>query len=262
MGVLARPSQMNEITMATLSPSVTIHDPLTGRGGRGEVPPPSGGGDDEGRGGSSPDYLHRLRRARLGLFVLMVPILMLFVSFTSAYIVRKGVPSINEHSGQLVRDWIEVNLPIRLLLVNTFLLLASSVTMEFARRKTAQRAALAPVQSIPGIAIGQQKTTPWLAATVLLGLGFLIGQWMAWGELQNRGFYVATNPSSSFVYLLTACHAIHLMGGMFALLYAGSTSLLREPAESQRIVVDVVSWYWHFMAVLWVYVFGLLALVR
>jgi cytochrome c oxidase subunit 3 len=196
------------------------------------------------------------------LFVLMVPILMLFVSFTSAYIVRKGVPSINEHSGQLVRDWIEVNLPLGLLLVNTCLLLASSVTMEFARRKTAQRAALVPVQSIPGIAVGTEKTTPWLGATVLLGLGFLIGQWMAWHELQNRGFYIATNPSSSFVYLLTACHALHLMGGIFALLYAGSTSLLRKPAESQRIVVDVVSWYWHFMAVLWVYVFALLALVR
>ncbi len=246
--------------MASMNP--TIHEPLTGRGGRGDVPPPAGGGGDSRGGDSSPDYLHRLRRARLGLFVLMVPILMLFVSFTSAYIVRKGVPSINEHSGQLVRDWMEVNLPLGLLLVNTCLLLASSVTMEFARRKTAQRAALAPVQSIPGIAVGREKTTPWLGATVLLGLGFLIGQWMAWHELQNRGFYIATNPSSSFVYLLTACHAIHLFGGIFALLYAGSTSLLGKPAESQRIVVDVVSWYWHFMAVLWVYVFGLLALVR
>lgn len=244
------------------SMSSTIHEPLTGRGGRGDVPPSSGGGGDGQGGRSSPDYLHRLRRARLGLFVLMVPILMLFVSFTSAYIVRKGVPSINEHSGQLVRDWIEVNLPLGLLLVNTGLLLASSVTMEFARRKTARRAALVPVQSIPGVAVDQEKTTPWLGATVLLGLGFLIGQWMAWHELQNRGFYIATNPSSSFVYLLTACHAIHLIGGVFALLYAGSTSLLRKPAELQRIVVDVVAWYWHFMAVLWVYVFALLALVR
>lgn len=246
--------------MASMNP--VIHEPLTGRGGRGEAPPRSGGGGDGQGGNSSPDYLHRLRRARLGLFVLMVPIVMLFVSFTSAYVVRKGVPSINEHSGQLVRDWIEVNLPLGLLLVNTCLLLASSVTMEFARRKTAQRAALVPVESIPGIVVGQEKTTPWLGATVLLGLGFLIGQWMAWHELQNRGFYIATNPSSSFVYLLTACHAIHLIGGIFALLYAGSASLLRKPAESQRIVVDVVSWYWHFMAVLWVYVFALLALVR
>ena len=250
--------------MATLSPTVTIHDPLTGRGGRGGRPPVSdgGGGNGNGGNGSSPDYLHRLRRARLGLFVLMIPIVMLFVSFTSAYIVRKGLPSLNANSGQLVRDWIEVNLPIQLLLVNTILLLASSVTMELARRKIAQQVALAPVGSIPGVAIGREKTSLWLGATALLGTAFLIGQWMAWGELKNRGYYVATNPSSSFVYLLTATHAIHLIGGILALLYAVTASLLHRAVESRRIVIEIAAWYWHFMAGLWIYVFALMALVR
>lgn len=249
--------------MATLSPTVTIHDPLTGRGGHGDRPPTSGGGGGDGSGGSSPDYFHRLRRARLGLFVLMVPILMLFVSFTSAYIVRKGVPSLSDHTGQTVRDWIEINLPVQLLLINTALLLASSVTMEFARRKITQQAALAPVGAIPGISIGKEKTTVWLWATVVFGVCFLVGQWMAWGELQNRGFYVATNPSSSFAYLLTAAHAIHLFGGIVALLYAViSSSLLQKPVEARRIIVDITAWYWHFMALLWLYIFGLMAFVR
>ena len=94
--------------------------------------------------------------------------------------------------------------------------------------------------------------------TVLLGGGFLTGQWLAWRELADRGFYVATSASSSFVYLLTAAHGIHLLGGVLVLLYAAVVSLLRRPVEGRRIVVDVTAWYWHFMFLLWVGIFALL----
>ena len=249
--------------MATLSPTVNIHEPLTGRGNQGGRPPVSdGGGNGNGGNGSSPDYIHRLRRARLGLFVLMIPIAMLFVSFTSAYVVRKGLPSLNQNTDQLRTDWIPVSLPIQLLLVNTFLLLGSSVSMELARRKIARQVALAPVGTIPGVTVGRERISVWLGVTMLLGAAFLVGQWLAWGELENRGFYVASNPSSSFVYLLTATHAIHLLGGIVALLYAGAASLLKKTLESQRIVIEITGWYWHFMAALWIYVFALMAFVR
>jgi cytochrome c oxidase subunit 3 len=203
-----------------------------------------------------------LRRARLGLAVALTPIVMLFVSFTSAYIVRQGLPTLDEPTGTYIRDWLQVNLPIALLLVNTFLLLVSSITMELARRQTTRQAALAPVRSIPGILIGDERRFPWLYATVVLGLGFLMGQWMAWRELANRGFYLATSASSSFVYLLTGAHAIHLAGGVLALLYATAASLLNQPVEVRRIVVDVTAWYWHFMALLWIYVFALMWFAR
>jgi cytochrome c oxidase subunit 3 len=97
--------------------------------------------------------------------------------------------------------------------------------------------------------------------TVALGLLFLYGQWMAWRQLAARGFYVSTTPSSSFVYLLTGTHAVHLMGGVLALLVAGLFALLRRPVTTRSIVVDVTAWYWHFMAVLWVYIFCLLEFV-
>jgi cytochrome c oxidase subunit 3 len=71
-----------------------------------------------------------------------------------------------------------------------------------------------------------------------------------------------TNPSSSFAFLLTITHAVHLTGGLFALLWAASTSLLRRPVEARRIVVDVTAWYWHFMGVLWIYIFALLGFAR
>jgi cytochrome c oxidase subunit 3 len=250
--------------MATLSPAVTIPEVKLDRGGHGQPPVPRDGGNGDGPGGngSSPDYIHRLRRARLGFVILAVWVSMLFVSFTSAYIVRKGLPSLNQNTDQLRIDWIPVDLPLQLLLINTALLLASSVTMEFARRGIARQVALAPVGSIPGVAIGRQRTSQWLTATVVLGMAFLVGQWMAWGELKNRGFYIASNPSSSFAYLLTATHAIHLMGGMVALLYAAIASRPRKSVESRRIVIEIAAWYWHFMAALWIYVFGLMAIVR
>jgi cytochrome c oxidase subunit 3 len=248
--------------MATLSPTITIKDPKTGHGGVVVHPPISGGGDD-GRGGNgSPDYGQRLRRARLGLLVALAPIIMLFVSFTSAYIVRQGLPTLDERTGTYVRDWLQVNLPTALLLVNTLLLIVSSITMELSRKKITREVALAPVKSIPGVSVGEGRGFPWLGSTIVLGMGFLIGQWMAWRELAARGFFLATSPSSSFVYLLTGTHAIHLAGGVLALLYAGVISLMNKPVEVRRIVVDITAWYWHFMALLWIYIFALLEFAK
>jgi cytochrome c oxidase subunit III len=247
--------------MATLTPTISIKDPKIGQGGSGVHPPVAGGGDDARGDNSSPDYGQRLRRARLGLLVTLIPITMLFVSFTSAYVFRQGLPTLDEH-GAYVRDWLQVNLPLTLLLINTFLLLVSSITMELARRQITRQVALAPVQSIPGVSIGEERSFPWLGSTVILGFGFLAGQWMAWRQLADRGFYLATSPSSSFVYLLTAAHAVNLAGGLLVLLYAGATSLLRKPVEARRIVVDVAAWYWHFLALLWIYTFALLEFAR
>jgi cytochrome c oxidase subunit 3 len=187
---------------------------------------------------------------------------MIFISLTSAYIFRRGLPTFQGESNSYVRDWGSVNLPWVLLGINTAILAISSVTMELARRKAARQAALAPVTSIPGVSLGDEKDFPWLGTTVLLGFAFLVGQWLAWGELHNRGFFMATNPSSSFAFLLTIAHAVHLAGGMIALIWASSASLFGRPFDARRIAVDITAWYWHFMAVLWIYIFLLLGLAR
>jgi cytochrome c oxidase subunit 3 len=228
------------------------------------APPNDGGGrDDHSSGSNFPNYGARLRRARLGLVCGIATVSMVFISLTSAYVVRQGLPTFDGATNSYVRDWGMVQLPWLLLGINTALLLISSVTMELARRDIKRRAALAGLQEIPGISLGEEKSFPWLGVTVLLGFGFLIGQWLAWGELKARGFFVDTNPNSSFVYLLTAAHAVHLAGGIVALMWAAAaTSLLHRPIEGRRIVVDVAAWYWHFMAVLWIYVFALLSFAR
>ena len=246
--------------MATCTPTTPMNQ--LGRGG-GISTPPRGGGDYGNYSNSDfPNYGARLRRARLGLLCGIVTVSMVFVSLTSAYMLRRGLPTFDDSLRGNFRDWGMVRLPWLVLAVNTALLLISSLTMEGARRDITRRAALDPVRSIPGISLGKERNFPWLPMTVVLGLAFLYGQWLAWGQLRARGFFVDTNPNSSFVYLLTAAHAVHLIGGMVALLWAGIASLQHRPIEGRRIVVDVTAWYWHFMAVLWIYVFALLAFMR
>jgi cytochrome c oxidase subunit 3 len=198
----------------------------------------------------------RLRRARLGLAVGAIGILMVFISFTSAYVVRQGLPTLDPHTNTLVRDWFPVPLPA-LLFFNTGLLLISSVTMELARRHARYTSRIA-MALIPGVTAGPDKTVIWLALSLLLGLGFLKGQWIAWRQLSAAGFYVATSASSSFVYLLTGTHAVHLLGGILALLVAVAATLLRRSLTSRAILLDVTAWYWHFMTVLWIYILCLL----
>ena len=247
--------------MASFSTTATLDQPQVSRGNQGGAPPIFGGGDDGRSGPGMPDYATRLRRARLGLLVALTPVLMLFVSFTSAYVVRQGLPTLDPGTNQLVRDWIPVKLPA-LLLVNTLVLLVSSVGMELARRQTKLAAVAATAKPADGSSVRAEGKTPWLSMTIALGLLFLYGQWLAWKQLAASGFYVSTTPSSSFVYLLTGAHAIHLMGGVLALLVAGIFVLLRKPVTTRSIVVDIAGWYWHFMAALWVYILLLLEFAR
>ena len=243
--------------MASYTPTVSIDDPRTSTGGNGVLPPSRYDGDDFG----SPFFDTRLRRARLGLVVGLTGIAMIFISFTSAYIVRQGLPTLDPRTNLLLHDWFPVPLP-KLMLINTVVLLMSTFTMERARRQAARNAALARVAAVPGVSVDAGEKVSWLALTVGLGLSFLAGQWMVWRELAANGFYVSSSPSSSFVYLLTGMHGVHLFGGVVALLIAGVASLQRRTAGSQSIVLDVTGWYWHFMAFLWVCILCLLEFVH
>src|SRR5580704_11008376 len=177
--------------MATFTPTVPAQRPATSRGDRNNLPPIPGGGDDGRPDFGSPDHAVRLRRARLGLVVALTPILMLFVSFTSAYVFRQGLPTLDPATNRVVRDWSPIPLPNTLFLINTLLLVASSVTVELARRRIARRVALEPVQSIPGVSLGRSEEFPWLGLTIVLGIGFLTGQFLAWRDLAARGFFVS-----------------------------------------------------------------------
>ncbi len=166
-----------------------------------------------------------------GIWVVLFAITMTFAAFTSALIVRKGSSL----------DWQHFTLP-SILYLNTVLLLVSSVTLEVSRRRVAA--------FMGGLRNQAQNPARWLYITLSLGLLFVAGQYMAWRQLKAQGFYLATNPSSSFFYVLTAAHALHVLGGLGGLIYV--IAKLRKLALRRSTLV-AASRYWHFMDVLWLY---------
>jgi cytochrome c oxidase subunit 3 len=183
---------------------------------------------------------------------------MFFITASVALLWWQSNVATNSHTYGDVRAWAPVSLPLRLLLWNTFVLLLASTTIEMARRSLGREMLLAPVHAIPGIAPDREWRLPWLAITVALGLAFLAGQWLAWERLHRHGFHVSTVGMSSFFYLLTGAHAVHVLGGIIALLYACAIALLHRSIEHRRIVLEVAAWYWHFMGALWLCIFALL----
>jgi len=249
--------------MATTLSPVVVDEPKIGGRGPTVVPPPRDGGWGDGR---PDDHRDRLRRYRIGMFFALAAVVMLFVSFTSAYIVRQGVGTWSDASARYVTDWQPITLP-PILWINTIILLASSFTVAMARRALARKLKASPRHgaspvTAPGLIADNQRSIPWLGITFVLGAGFLVGQLLAWGQMRHLGIFVGTNPSSSFFYVLTGTHGIHLLGGILALAYVGVTSLLRKPLVTRFLVVDVTALYWHFMDFLWIYIFALLHFAR
>ncbi len=237
--------------------------PKLGGGGPGKIPHRRGyGGGDDG----DPDHADgslsgkdRLRRFRIGIAAGIVSVGMLFVGLTTVYISRQSSYHWDPETETATHLWHPVALPYRLLFINSLVLVLSSVTLELARRGVLRKAEF----SILGIRPPRLHTEmPWLAATVLLGFGFLAGQINVWNSLRHQGIYLASYPSGSFFYLLTGLHAIHLLGGLVALFCALVGSWFKMKLDSQRIAVDITGWYWHFMGVLWIYIFALLYFVK
>jgi cytochrome c oxidase subunit 3 len=202
-------------------------------GGGGRLPP--AGGDDGGdsgkrRGPQRPSS----RRYATAIVIAIVSIVMFFMAMASAYIYLRANSS----------RWVPLHLPW-IIWVNTALLLLSSGAMELARR----RLALADVAQFRRL---------WAVATTL-GVLFLIGQLVAWRQFVLAGFYVSTNQASSFFYIFTGLHGLHLLGGICALLYVSFRKF--EKAKVSRVVAaEVASYYWHFMDGLWVFLLALLYL--
>src|SRR5580700_9713854 len=112
------------------------------------------------------DFAARLRRVRLGVGVALTGIVMIFVSYSSAYVVRQGLPTLDPRTGTLVHDWLPLQLP-NFLLINTLVLLISTLTMELARRHAVRVAVAAGKAFQPSTRIELDRT-PWLALTAVL----------------------------------------------------------------------------------------------
>jgi len=180
-------------------------------------------------------------RYRIGAWVLVAGVAMFFTALSSAYIVRSASAT----------DWRPLALP-RILWLSTALILLSSGTIQAACHSLKHWL--------------DRQYVRWLSITAVLGVGFLLSQWFAWKQLSRQGVFLASNPHSSFFYLLTAMHGLHLLVGLLALTYLLLRTRQRnadEAAEARRHArAGAVRIYWHFMDALWIYLFLLLFLWR
>jgi len=174
--------------------------------------------------------------ASTGIWVVLAAIGMTFAALTSALVVRKGGSN----------DWRHFTLP-PILYLNTLILIASGISLEVARKKVAAFMAAGRT--------GVANPVRWLYLTLGLGFAFVAGQYVAWRQLSSEGLYLATNPSSSFFYVFTAAHALHLIGGLGGLVRVIAKL---NGSSLRRTTLDATSRYWHFMDVLWVYLLLLL----
>lgn len=174
---------------------------------------------------------------RIATWILLAAIVMIFVALGSAYIFLSGDA-----------QWQPVRMP-KAFILSTGLILISSGTIEAARREIHHG--------------DRQRYARWLLATLLLGVAFVCSQLVGWKQLVGEGVYLSGNPHSSFFYLFTGAHGIHLLGGMAALSYLAlpARKLVFGVSSEKRVAAaDAVSLYWHFMDGLWVALFLLLLL--
>ena len=222
--------------MATMVTSTRPPIIKKGAGGGTGLPGPNGNGSKRKDAFRDPDS--RANRYRIGMWVGLASIAMMFTSLSSAYIVRYASAN----------DWVPLAIP-RVMFASTALILISSVTLELARRKLKL--------------VFQDAYARYLLLTALLGLAFLTSQLIAWRQLARQGIYLSSNPHSSFFYLLTGAHGVHLLGGLLALSFLWLGSRRRDSNEpgfvaKRQATADAVTIYWHFMDGLWIYLFLLL----
>lgn len=186
----------------------------------------NGGG---GAGGHAFSYALPINPAKFGLWLFIAAVIMLFSALTSAYIVR--------HS---TGNWLNFKMP-RIFWVNTLILIISSLTIQLSYFKLRKDDIL--------------RFKILFLVSTLLGIFFLVGQVIGWRQLNDMGIYVNTNPSSSFFYLLTGVHAVHLAGGIISLLYVLIKALLGRYNSRNKLGVELCVTYWHFLDILWLYLF-------
>lgn len=181
----------------------------------------------------------RSRTSKPLLIIAIMSMVMLFGGLTSAYIVRHGQG-----------NWLKFELPYEFY-ISTGLIILSSVTMVMAQSS---------IKKGDG-----EKLKLYLAMTLLLGLGFVVAQFMGWSSLVKQNVFFAgnqSNASGSFLYALTGLHLAHLFGGIIMMIYTVVKAVNNRYSKDNFLGVQLSSIYWHFLDVLWVLLFLFLVFIR
>jgi len=174
----------------------------------------------------------RIHRHKFALWTACASMIMLFLALTSAYIVRKGQG-----------NWLEFELP-SMFYWSTAVIIASSVALQLSY-----------------MAFKNKNTTVYrggMLLAFLLGLVFLVTQYQGWLAMGLMGVALGTNPSGSFIYVISALHALHILGGIGVLSVAmmHAFGLNHRVTSKRKLRFELTLTYWHFVGVLWIYLIG------
>jgi len=171
----------------------------------------------------------RFRSQRFGMYLAMAGIVMLFAALTSAYIVRRSAG-----------NWLEFTLPA-IFYWNTLVILTSSVTLHLSWTSF-KRGLQGPYRI-------------FLILTFILGITFVVMQYLGWQQMTADGLYLQVNPSASFIYVISGVHAAHIIGGVGALIVAmaHAIKLKFKVTSIRKHRFELVVIYWHFVDLLWLY---------
>jgi len=229
------------MNIGTVEPTVTEADIQRRRKGISGGSGPNGrSGRDGGNGGHDDLETNPFvpGKARVFTWFLLVVVMMTFGGLSAAYVVTATNKAV---------EWHPFDLPIQVWISTAIILISSFV---YHRGKVALDH------------FDQQQAKTWLTATAVLGATFISSQLLAWLELTSRGLYFAGNPYAGFFYILTAVHALHVLGGVIALgaVVIGTWNAIYSDERWERLqsLGQVVGWYWHFMGGVWLVLFILL----
>jgi cytochrome c oxidase subunit 3 len=179
---------------------------------------------------------HKLRTARsykLLLLFTMISMTMMFAGLTSAFVVSKSRA-----------DWLkDFQLPTAFYL-STAVIICCSITFHLAKKS---------IQND-----NQRATTKFLLATLALGIGFVVLQFVGFGQIVANGYYftgAASSITTTFLYIVTVVHLLHLAGGLISLLIIIYNHFKQKYNSTQTLGIELGAMYWHFLDLLWVYLF-------
>ncbi len=178
----------------------------------------------------------RIHPHKFTLWIALASIVMMFAAFTSAYIIKRNLA-----------NWITFDLPI-IFWYSTAVIIISSITIIISRNYFRQRE--------------MKQYRLWLAVTLVLGIAFVFMQYLGFTQLWRSGVTLTKNVSFSFLYIIVGLHALHVIGGIIALVIVLIKAFSIRIKNYNMVPVDLMNTYWHFVDLLWIYLFIFLSVIR
>lgn len=179
---------------------------------------------------------NRIHPHKFTLWIALASIVMMFAGLTSAYIIKRNLS-----------NWISFDMPI-IFWYSTAVIIISSITILASRSAFRQRE--------------MKSYRRWLAVTTILGIAFVFMQYLGFNQLWQNGFTLTRNVSFSFLYIIVGLHALHVAGGVIALIIILIKAYSFKNKNYSTVQIDLMNTYWHFVDFLWIYLLVFLVVIR